>query len=67
MLLITDSGIGISSSFEYHSGNSLGMNLMEGLAGQLGGELNVEKNNGTIVTCIFNVSKIIEKEEIAEV
>ena len=63
ILTIKDNGIGISDSFEVYSGNSLGMNLMKGLAGQLAGDLSVENDNGTTLTCTFIITKATEEEE----
>jgi two-component system, sensor histidine kinase PdtaS len=52
-LRIADNGIGLSPDFQGGYSNSLGLKLIRGLTEEIGGSLNIEKNNGTIVTIRF--------------
>ncbi|QES90080.1 histidine kinase dimerization/phosphoacceptor domain -containing protein [Rhizosphaericola mali] len=55
LLSVQDNGIGMADNINYNS--TLGMNLMHGLAGQLGGELNVEnKHDGVLLRVNFKVN-----------
>ncbi|MEE1898421.1 histidine kinase dimerization/phosphoacceptor domain -containing protein [Flavobacterium rakeshii] len=53
LLQITDNGIGLPEGFEPTELDSLGMNLMTGLAEQLDGTFNITTNNGVTITITF--------------
>lgn len=53
LLTITDNGIGLPDNFKNEERDSLGMNLMNGLALQLDGEFNIVSNNGVTITINF--------------
>lgn len=54
-LSVKDNGVGFSNNSNYN--NSLGMSLIYGLAGQLGGDLNIESStNGVIVQVNFKLN-----------
>jgi len=59
ILQITDNGIGLPAGFDLKTVNSLGMNLMRGLAKQLGGKLTIEDNQGVTIQVIFKKNKLI--------
>lgn len=52
-LIIADNGVGVHDGFEDEERESLGMNLMMGLTGQLDGEFKLENNNGLAVIITF--------------
>lgn len=52
-LRISDNGIGLPDNFESAETNSLGMNLMMGLAEQLDGTFKIQSDNGVIITINF--------------
>lgn len=52
-LIIADNGRGLPDGFETHDRDSLGMNLMMGLADQLDGAFKLESNNGVTVSIQF--------------
>lgn len=54
ILMISDNGCGLPADFDNECTTSLGLNLMKGLARQLGGELSIESRNGLIITLTFN-------------
>lgn len=53
LLRIEDNGIGLPENFESNESDSLGMNLMMGLAEQLDGTFSIESDNGVIITINF--------------
>lgn len=53
LLQITDNGIGLPEGFEPAELDSLGMNLMRGLAEQLDGTFEITTNNGVTITITF--------------
>lgn len=53
LLRISDNGIGLPDDFESAETNSLGMNLMMGLAEQLDGTFAIQSDNGVIITINF--------------
>lgn len=61
-LAISDNGIGLPQGFDIAEQNSLGMELVRGLAKQLKGQLSVESGNGLHITIRFAVIK----KQIAE-
>ncbi|MCO6149207.1 histidine kinase dimerization/phosphoacceptor domain -containing protein [Flavobacterium sp. NRK1] len=52
-LQIADNGIGLQPDFDSAERDSLGMNLMIGLAEQLDGSFNIASDNGVIITVNF--------------
>jgi two-component sensor histidine kinase len=58
-LIIKDNGIGLPDSFNSSPNSSLGMNLMNGLARQLQGDINILTNAGTQINVTFGVSELI--------
>ena len=57
ILEVADDGIGISSSIDMANLNTLGLQLLEMLTGQLGGTLDLDRTNGTKFTVRFPVMK----------
>ncbi|PZR20572.1 MAG: hypothetical protein DI539_10450 [Flavobacterium psychrophilum] len=53
LLRIADNGVGLPDNFESAESDSLGMNLMMGLAEQLDGNFTIESDNGVIITINF--------------
>ncbi|MEL1244958.1 histidine kinase dimerization/phosphoacceptor domain -containing protein [Flavobacterium sp. DGU11] len=53
LLRISDNGIGLPEHFESAETDSLGMNLMIGLAEQLDGTFTIQSGNGVIITINF--------------
>ncbi len=53
LLSITDNGVGFSEDFDSKPNQSLGMNLIKGLAGQLGASLNIKNENGVVIAIEF--------------
>lgn len=56
-LTISDNGIGLPDHFNITEQNSLGMELVQGLARQLKGHLTVESINGLHITIRFAITK----------
>lgn len=56
-LTISDNGIGLPQDFDITEQNSLGMELVRGLAKQLKGQLNIESGNGLHIVIRFAVIK----------
>lgn len=54
MLGIADNGRGLPGDFNTRVGASMGMELLQGLAGDLGGNFSIETNNGTHIKVIFD-------------
>ena len=54
---IADNGIGLPAGFDIAEQNSLGMELVRGLAKQLKGRLNMESDNGLQIMIRFAVIK----------
>ena len=52
-LVVQDDGVGLPSDFEARSKASLGMQLVNVLVHQLGGEMKSERDQGTRFTIIF--------------
>lgn len=52
-LIIADNGVGVPEGFEDRERESLGMNLMMGLTGQLDGDFALENNNGLSIIITF--------------
>lgn len=47
ILILSDDGVGFPEEFDYRENDSLGMQLINNLTDQLGGELKMEKKHGT--------------------
>ena len=66
-MIIADNGIGIPNVGDWGSRLSMGLNLMEGLTGDIGGTFLVKKENGTIIQIDFpyeaNVNNTIDTLE----
>lgn len=60
-LTIADNGVGVPEGFEEQERESLGMNLMMGLTGQLDGEFTLLNNNGLSIIITF-----IRKQQLPE-
>ncbi len=54
MLHIADNGSGLPLNFTAGVGASMGMELLQGLTGDLGGNFSIETNNGTHIKVIFD-------------
>lgn len=54
-LTISDNGIGVPNNFEIENRDSLGMNLMQGLSGQIDGDFEIKNENGLKI--IINFTK----------
>ncbi len=52
-LTVKDNGVGISEDVNLEKTDSLGMHLIGSLASQINGNVNIEQNNGTIITINF--------------
>ena len=57
ILKVSDDGIGISKSIDLENPNSLGIQLVTTLVDQLGGELELKRNNETEFTIRFTVTE----------
>ncbi|CAM4418634.1 Two-component sensor histidine kinase, contains HisKA and HATPase domains [Pedobacter westerhofensis] len=57
LLKIADNGIGLPEGFDTNENNSLGLDLMQGLAKQLNGSFHIENDNGVHITVRFPVLK----------
>ena len=53
MLIITDDGCGISSTFERNKRSGLGQAILKNLASQLDGTLTYERGSGTTIRLVF--------------
>ncbi|WP_332368416.1 ATP-binding protein [Spirosoma telluris] len=53
VLNISDNGIGLPAGLDTKEYNSLGLELMQGLAKQLNGFFTIESSNGVLVTVRF--------------
>ena len=61
-LLIQDNGVGFPEEYDLDRSESLGMQLIQALTGQLEGELKVSKNNGTTFEITFPYPKTIAEK-----
>ena len=52
-LRVSDNGVGLPANVDWKKSPSLGLRLVQMLAGQLRGKLEVERDNGTTVTLTF--------------
>ena len=58
-LLVRDNGVGMGGPSPYDSPDSLGLNLVKALAGQLKGTLHIRRENGTEVQITFPANERI--------
>jgi two-component sensor histidine kinase len=63
VLTVSDNGVGIPENLAIEDLESLGLQLVTTLVDQLGGELEIKKNNGTEFTMRFTVT---EKDNLAQ-
>lgn len=63
LLCIADNGIGLPADFDMMEQNSLGLELVRGLAKQLKGRLNMESNGGLQITVRFAITRRQIQEE----
>jgi two-component sensor histidine kinase len=58
VLSVSDDGIVLPSGFDLTGASTLGLRLVSNLAGQLGGELTVERppGGGTVLKVVFHVA-----------
>ncbi|HTD42268.1 MAG TPA: histidine kinase dimerization/phosphoacceptor domain -containing protein [Mucilaginibacter sp.] len=59
LLIISDNGIGLPLNFNIERNNSLGMNLINGLARQLNGSLEIETHDGLALKIVFKADEIL--------
>jgi len=57
LLSIADNGRGLPADFGSKVGASMGMELLQGLTGDLGGSLSIETNEGTRIKVIFDYKR----------
>ncbi|SEI55017.1 Two-component sensor histidine kinase, contains HisKA and HATPase domains [Dyadobacter sp. SG02] len=57
-LIIKDNGIGLPADFDASQVQSLGMSLMHGLATEVSGTLQIDGNQGTTVTLVFDLPQV---------
>lgn len=58
-LSVSDNGVGFPPGFDIKKSNSLGMNLMQGLTQQLGGNIIIESHHGLSISIYFKNEKMI--------
>ena len=56
-LLIGDNGIGLPTNFELSTSKTLGMQLIHGLSNQLGGKIEMLRENGLVYEISFQLNK----------
>jgi len=61
ILIIKDNGVGFPEDIDYKNTDSLGLQLVINLVGQIDGEIKLEKDDGTIFTIIFQEVKYKER------
>lgn len=62
LLKIADNGIGLPPGFDTKDSNSLGLDLMQGLAKQLNGSFDITNDNGVHITVRFAILTDYEKK-----
>ncbi|HEY8510383.1 MAG TPA: sensor histidine kinase [Cyclobacteriaceae bacterium] len=62
LLSVQDNGPGLPADFNNRIGASMGMELLQGLTDDIGGTLDIESNNGTLVKIIFSYKAIATSE-----
>src|SRR5450755_7762 len=63
LLIISDNGIGIPSSFKNKKAGSLGMSLMDGLSEDLAGKFFIENNQGTTIKIYFEYDPVVRRPD----
>jgi two-component sensor histidine kinase len=56
-LAVRDNGVGLPSTMDYRQAKSLGWQLINALAGQLGATIDVQSHRGTVVQIIFEAQR----------
>ena len=54
-LIVHDNGKGLPEGFSIDNCNSLGMDLLRGLSGDLNGEFKIYNEDGTVIQIVFNI------------
>lgn len=67
ILEIADNGIGLPTDFDITGNNSLGLDLMQGLAKQLNGSFAIESNNGLRIMVRFPVLQNTFRDEATQI
>lgn len=57
---VSDNGIGLPGEIDYRNTETLGLQLVSTLVEQLGGEIKVERNNGTRFLVTFNLKNEVD-------
>lgn len=57
LFIVADNGIGIGETASVKKGSSLGMELMKGLADEIGGTFSVEQKEGTMIIVEFTTTR----------
>lgn len=60
-LVISDNGTGFSDDFNFESSGTLGVNLINGLAQQLDGEIIFKNENGVSIEVVFERNAIVNR------
>lgn len=63
LLKISDDGAGLPAEYQANEANSLGMNLMRGLSGQLGATFDLISDNGVTILLRWKQAKILVNRE----
>jgi two-component sensor histidine kinase len=58
LLKIKDNGVGLPANIDVTATETLGMQLIQALTGQLDGNLDVERDNGTCFSVVFGYPKV---------
>lgn len=64
LLAVQDNGSGLPKTFPRKLGGSMGMDLLQGLTEDIGGQLSIENNNGTCLKVIFKHAAV-DSEKIS--
>jgi two-component sensor histidine kinase len=62
LLTVQDNGPGLPEDFATRIGASMGMELLQGLTDDIGGNLTIENNNGTCIKIIFKHKEMTTTE-----
>jgi PAS domain S-box-containing protein len=54
-LVFSDNGVGLPEDIDFHKAETMGLDLIRTLVGQLGGNIELNRNNGTEFTITFTV------------
>jgi two-component system, sensor histidine kinase PdtaS len=64
ILGVADNGQGLPRNFEYHNLSSMGMKLMETLAEQLEGTMDLRSNGGTTLEIAFKLNSVLSQSGV---